>query len=77
MPRDRRKRARANHFLEGVEGRVHEMGPAGRGCEPCVGVEVSLCGGEARTLTQAIRHGRLEEIEAAPLGVTVLDLEVA
>ena len=76
-------------ILEGVEGRVHVVPESAaldhwrssERLEP--GDLVSLrgvClpaaeGGGGQTLTQAIRHGRLEEIETAPLGVTVLDLE--
>jgi len=76
-------------LLEGVEGWVHVVpeSPALAGWRSrngieqgevvsLRGVEVRSAGGEAGTLTQAIRHGRLEEIEAGPLGVTVLDLEV-
>jgi hypothetical protein len=40
------------------------------------GVVVGAAEGRARTLTQPMRHGRLEEMEAAPIGASILDLEV-
>ncbi len=75
-------------IVEGVEGRVHvvpESAALGEWrsserLEP--GDVVSLRGvrlvsaeGGGRTVIQPLHHGRLEEIEAAPVGVTVLDLE--
>jgi len=75
-------------LVEGVEGRVHVVPESAalegwrsrNEIEPGVvvslrGVEVRTEEGEARTLTQVLRHGRLEEIEAGPLGATVFDLE--
>ncbi|HTF33787.1 MAG TPA: DUF3363 domain-containing protein [Myxococcota bacterium] len=74
-------------IVEGVEGRVHVVPePAwladwrAQKLDPgdvmsLWGVVVGAAQGRGRTLTQPMRHGRLEEIESAPLGASILDLE--
>jgi hypothetical protein len=74
-------------IVEGVEGRVHVVPEPdwladwrAQKLDPgdvvsLWGVVVGAAQGRGRTLTQPMRHGRLEEIEAAPLGASILDLE--